>query len=1443
MAGSSVLNIMHPVISEWFEKNIGEPSAPQVEGWPAIQRGENVLIVAPTGAGKTLSAFLECINHLFVQCLSGETAYGVQVLYVSPLKALNNDIYRNLEVPLKGIEELCEERGVSYPHITMGLRTGDTPANERRSMIKNPPHILITTPESLYLILTSSGSRDILKSVKYMIVDEIHTLLGSKRGVHLAVSMERLAALTGREMTRIGLSATVKPVEEAARYLGGFREVEGKWVPRPVNIIQPPMGKSTDLKIHIPVKDYRVIEEKTIWPAIYREILQLVREHTSTLIFVNSRAVAEKVSANINDLAGKPISKAHHGCISKESRLEVEKQLKSGELPCLVATSSMELGIDVGAIDLVIQVASPKSVSRGLQRLGRAGHKLNAVSKGRVIPRTRSDLLESAIVAREMLNGSIEEEYVPKNSLDVLSQQLVAMSCTGEWTIDEIERLLKSTYSYQTLKRDELERVLGMLAGDYERHFDIPRSPRIIWDRINGIMRGNSYSRMLAVGGSGTIPDRGYYGVYLEDGKTRLGELDETFVYEARIGERFMLGTSAWRIEEIRRDRVVVSPSGSMGAKTPFWTGEGLGRPYQLGLLFGSFLDELSDRAGREGCIEWLTSNTPMDGTAAMNLEKYIIDQKAALGCLAGSKRIVVEHFSDEVGDTRIVLHSPLGGRVNGGLKILLQHALGDTLHCQVEASHSDDGVLVNILGYHEHPKNILSLLSEERVQEILIDDLPTTPLFTMTFRYNAARALMMGQKRYGVRTQLWAQRIKAMEVMQAAEKYTDHPLIVETFRECMEMILDIPNLIKVISGIKSGEIEVVERVTSHPSPFTQELLFNFMGVMMYEGQIPDFKKLGNRIISEPGALNLDYKSVKVDNESVREALSKTVPINAGRQLKSADDFHNYLLTYGDLTLTEESIGKLCKICTEDVRLWMESLDSIGRITFIDPGEGYARVCIAFEEYAMYAAAFGTGHDTGLNNSEWTREEALSRIIRRYARYNSPFGMEDIYKRYTIEKEMTDKILKRLEQDGYLVKGGIEGNNGGWCHTAVFERARKISLYNARSSVKSKEPSSFASFLPQWQHIAKTSISPVEDLYEAVKQLQGFYLPPDWWEDFVFPARVTRYRKTYLDKLCSTGRIIWRIKAEGSSPKLAWYTADVTGPSLDDENLILSEKEKYIYDILKKKGASFFHVISAVSAMDGGELIDILESMVWKGVVINDSFEPVRYFLSSKPAGVRMKARMRTAVYKIEMGRWGIADYAADTNIEERLMTYFNRYGLVSKEILNCEKSEIPWSDAYEILKQWEYTGKVNRGYYIKGISGMQFSLPGVPERLNEESGYAVLDACDPAQVYGRIIPFQNENVFWMCIPGNAVVLKSGVPVLIVECYGERFQSITDSRETLLEAVKSFIETFNNSGIWPNQKRIKIKQWDGSTASKCELSEELGVLGFNREMQDLVMWK
>ena len=1545
MENKSVLDLFHPVVKDWFAKNIGVPSPPQEQGWPVIHRGENVLISAPTGAGKTLAAFLVCINWLLEQGIKGTLRDQTYVLYISPLKALNNDIYRNLELPLEGIEKECADREIPFPDIRKAVRTGDTPPGERQKMLRRPPHILITTPESLYLLLTSQKSRNILKSIRYVIVDEIHALLGGKRGAHLTLSLERLRHLTGEDFVRIGLSATVNPMEEAARFLGGCMRQKGGWGYRPVAVVAPDMKKKVNLEVIVPVHDYRVLEEGTIWPSIYETIYRYILEHKSTLVFVNNRTNAEKIAANLNFIAMKPIAQTHHGSISREARLKVEQQLKSGEIPCLVATSSLELGIDIGDIELIIQVASPKSAARGLQRLGRAGHRLNAVSKGRIIPRTRGDLLDSVVISREMVNKNIEENKVPKNALDIVSQHLVSMACTEDWKLTDILELLRSAYPFHTIKKEEVIRVLNMLSGEYEHREDIPSRPRIYWDRVNQVMMGNNYSRMLAVSGCGTIPDRGYFGVYLEDRTTRLGELDEEFVFEARINDRFLLGTSAWRIVKIERDRVLVAPAGYSGAKTPFWKGDGLGRPYELGLRYGAFIRELGARAGTPEFSRWLMEHAPVKEEAAENLEEYILEQKKALGTLSSERRILVECFGDEAGDTRMVIHSHFGGRVNSGLSVLLEHALTGALHCEAETNYTDDGVLIHLVGLSAQPRNIFSLLDSRHVEEVLIDTLPLTHVYAMAFRYNASRALMMGTGTRGKRNPLWIQRLRGLEALKLAQKYTDHPLVIETFRECLEYIMDVPHLIQVLRDIEAGRIEVAERFVNKPSPFSSELLFNFIGFAMYDDQVQKTMESGQKILSGKEALHLNYRmegQELISETAIGELSAHSHPLLGEKPPRSANELHGMLLTYGDLYPDGDIYRNLSEEDRKALEEWFRELCASGRAAaigvssvvppngtelraeilrkFPDHEEGKAGnrqhdqrhlLWVAAEELPLYRTALGSGLSgadnadtagsmditgaTGIAGISGTGDgkvrEAQMRIIRRFARYNSPFQSEDLTKRYGFAAEIVEDLLERLEREQILIYGSFRRDAGDeWYHSTVLERLRHGSMRESRRSTKTADTPAFADFLCIYQRIGKDWAVPAEGLLDVILQFRGYYLPAEWWETILFPARVPGYQSSWLDALCSSGKVFWRVRGTesgGDRLLLAFFTAedlDFTGGPADriaekrsdgKENACangngkgndgiagnmrdlsnagnLTEREEHILSVLKRRGASFLHVLAADPSVDSGNLLADMEDLFRKGYVVNDSFEAVRYFLSDVSDNAKRRAQKRSIAYRMEMGRWEIPQPVREPNPEELLERYLKRWGLLTREIFRQEEPSYTWTDAYERLKKWEYIGRVKRGYYFSGLSGIQYTLPYLSEQFpSSAEEYTVLAGCDPAQAYGRICSFP-DGISWTNLPSTAVVLRHGVPVLAAERWGERITVRAKDRtqapegtaeDTAVRCMEALADAFHGGRIWPNRRKITVRQWNGNPPALSDSMEGLRKLGFEREMQEAVLWR
>ncbi|TYQ15818.1 UNVERIFIED_CONTAM: ATP-dependent Lhr-like helicase [Acetivibrio alkalicellulosi] len=1440
------MDIFHPIVSKWFEKNIGKPSPPQLEGWPQIQSGKNVLICAPTGTGKTLAAFLESINRILIMGLKGELPEGVFVLYISPLKALNNDINKNLEIPLRGIKDLFIDEGITFPDITKAIRTGDTPINERQRLLKKPPHILITTPESLYLMLTSVKAREMLKNVHYLIVDEIHTMLGTKRGVHLALSLERLERLSERKITRIGLSATVNPIDMASRFLGGLKIVDGEYVERSVSIIAPVVERSKEVSVKVPVKDFRVLEQGTVWPDIYELLLKLIKGQKSTLVFVNNRATAERVAANVNNLAEEEICRPHHGSISKNKRLSTEDSFKNGELRCIIATSTLELGIDVGSVDLMLQVAAPPTVSSGLQRLGRAGHNLSSVSKGYIIPKTRGDLLKAAFLSGEMLEGRIEKEHIPVNCLDILSQHIVSMSCEGKWNEEDMFSLIRQAWSYKNLKENDFKKVLSMLAGDYEHKEDIPVKPRISWDRHSKTIEGTSYSRMLAISSSGTIPDRGAFAVYLEDQKTRIGELDEEFVFESRVGDRFMLGNSPWKISRIDKNKVIVSPCTSVGAKSPFWKGDGIGIPYEQAVAYGSYIEKLAHSLQSDFFIDYVLENSPLDETGALNVRNYLNDQIESIGTISSDKRIVVEYTSFSETDNKIIIHAHFGGKVNSVLAILFQHEINTKIRSKAYTSFTNDAVLIHFYGFFDELSNIFSIISSKDVERILLNCLPQTSRFSLTFRYNAYRALMMGVRQHGKRLPLWIQRLRSVDALENAQKYMDHPLIIETMRECFEEIFDIPNTINVIEQIERGSIQVVEKKTWFTSPFSAEILFDFQGEMLYMEKAAHPGENEYSSISGVDSLNLSYKktdsSVNLRNDAILEIVKKNNTKYKLLQVKSLNDLHSFFLIYGDLK-------KGC-FTHEDLSDLLLKLISENRVVQIPNCDRY----IAVEEIDLYHIAENVEFScaNSLINQEsdnWTQDEAITRIIRRYARYNSPFTCEDIVKRYTFSSSKVNKILSKLQGEGIII---YAESTKVYYHSNIYDRVTRLSLSMTADEIQSKDPHLLAAFIFKWQKMHINGVTLEDTLYSAIKQLEGIYLPAQIWETIVFPARIKGYSPQLLDKLCGSGKIVWRILDENSKKEmeLAWFCVESLSYDEDiinAESLDLSDQEKSIYSLLCKKGASFTHVLSTISGIKTAELLEILKSLVYKGLIVNDSFWSIRYLMDEslfkKRDMVQKAKQLASIVSKLNMGRWEVACKVKQLTKKELIDRLLLRYGILTKEMISIEKTSYSWAEIYEELKQMEYAGHVQRGYFFKGISGIQFmSFDAVKMIENIDKDCIVLNACDPAQVYGNIISHSTHSLPFSCIISNVVVLYCGKPVLLVNNFGGKitFDSIDNK---LHEYIEVFINAFLEKRIWPDRKKIVVKHWSEDEEEKSMLQDALKHAGFTNEMDKMVLWR
>ncbi|MGE5595661.1 MAG: DEAD/DEAH box helicase, partial [Hyphomicrobiales bacterium] len=921
---SSALDRFSPIARKWFLDAFERPTDAQELGWDAIARGHHTLLLAPTGSGKTLAAFLWCLDRLMQRPAmpprkDGRPAKraGVSVLYISPLKALSYDVERNLRAPLAGLRIAAARERLEPPDVTVATRTGDTPAREREDIRRDPPDILITTPESLYLMLTSRA-RDILATVDTVIVDEIHTMAATKRGAHLALSLERLEALCERPPQRIGLSATQRPLDEVARYLGGDR---------PVEVADAGARKELDLKVIVPVEDmqrpvldgYTMPDPQTaatgneghssVWPAIYPELLELVRAHRSTLIFVNNRRLAERIALRVNELAGEELLRAHHGSVSREQRTEIEERLKAGLLPGLVATSSLELGIDMGAVDLVVLVESPKSVARGLQRVGRAGHQVDAPSTGRIFPKFRGDLLECAVITKRMREGLIERTTVPRNPLDVLAQQIVAMCAVDDWTIDDLERLVRRTYNFATLSRDQLEGVLGMLSGQYPSDEFADLKPRILWDRETNTLSSRRDARIIAVVNAGTIPDRGLYGVFLGDGGPRVGELDEEMVYESRPGETFLLGATTWRIEQITRDRVIVAPAPGEPGKMPFWKGDGVGRELDFGRAIGAFIREIEAVRDEDEAVRRLVRDHDLDELAARNLLAYLAEEREATGALPSDRTIVVERFRDELGDWRVVILTPFGGRVHAPWAQAIEATLIERTGFDIQTIWSDDGIAIRFAGGDEVPSEELFFPSPEEVEDLVVGRLSETPLFASHFRENAGRALLLPRRRPGARMPLWQQRLRSANLLAVASRYGSFPIILETYRECLREVFDLPGLQEVLGQVRSREIRVRSVELPEASPFARSLLFDYIAAYMYEGDAPLAERRAQALTLDRNLLRDllgdDELRELLDPEAIEQLELELQSLADNRKARNPDQLHDLLRRLGDLSELE----------------------------------------------------------------------------------------------------------------------------------------------------------------------------------------------------------------------------------------------------------------------------------------------------------------------------------------------------------------------------------------------------------------------------------------------------------------------------------------------------------------------------------------------------------
>jgi len=1379
----------------WFERAFEAPTPAQALAWPAIAHGGNVLVQAPTGSGKTLAAFLSAIDRL-----STRPGEGLRVLYVSPLKALNYDIERNLRGPLAGLES----------QLRVGVRTGDTPAKERRELVKTPPDILITTPESLFLLLTSAA-RETLRGVETLILDEVHALAGTKRGAHLALSVERLARLTREPFQRIGLSATQRPLEEIGRFVSGGR---------PIELVDAGTRKPLDLQVVVPLEDMREPEEQqSIWPSIYPELLKLVEEHRSTIVFVNNRRLAERLALRLNELAEKEIARAHHGSLAREQRQLVEEELKAGRIPCLVATSSLELGIDMGAVDLVVQVESPKSVARGLQRIGRAGHELNAVSKGRIFPKFRADLLESAVVARAMRAGEIEETHIPRNPLDVLAQQIVAIAVDEEISVDDLHDLVRRAYPFAELSRQQLENVLDMLAGRYPSDEFAELRPRIVWDRTGGVIRAREGARRLAVTNAGTIPDRGLFGVFLVDGGGRVGELDEEMVYEARAGQTFLLGASTWRIEEITRDRVLVSPAPGLPGAVPFWKGEGVGRPYELGEKIGAASRELS-ALGDDAAVARLREEFLLEAVAARNLLTFLRDQADATGAVPSDKTIVVERFRDEIGDWRVCILSPFGGRVHAPWAMAISSRVRSSLGIEVQSIWSDDGIALHFPDADAPPPTADLMVEPGEVEDLVVTELGETALFGARFRENAARALLIPRRRPDRRTPLWQQRLKAQSLLQVARRYGSFPVVLETYRECLQDVFDLPALRTILTGIQTRRLDLVEVETGSASPFSSSLLFDYVATYMYEDDTPPAERRAQAL-----SLDRDLLRELLGQEELRDLLDPGALEEVERQLRGAprtpDELHDVLRLRGDQRVGEYD------------ELLASSLLEARRAVIVRVG-GEPRL-IAAEDAGRYRDALGAMPPGGLPDVFLEGgPDSLRQLVLRFAKGRGPFTPAEANDRFGRD---LGPVLVELERAEELVRGELRpgGTEREWCDPDVLRRLRRASLAALRKEVEPVEQTALARFAPSWHGIDRRAT-----LREALVPLQALPLPVALWESEVLPRRVSGYRPMELDALCATGEVVW--VGAGTDRVALFFREDAAALG---QPAAAPPPEGEIHDRIRaafSQGALFWFDLLDETGLADEEALPALWDLVWAGEVGNDAWTPLRagrrYGVPKPQRRPRRFSRSRSTIVTATQGRWSRTErlFAGVPDRRALAELLLERHGVITRDAVRAEGIPGGYGAVYGELRALETLGLCRRGYFVEGLGGAQFALGGAVERLrelrerDEQSRPFVIAAADPAQPYGAALPWPKRASGRAArVAGAHVVLIDGEAALYVERGGRSLVPLRDPDDTWLRPALEALVAYVRGG---GAKRLAIERFDGEPITESDAMPLLVEAGF-----------
>jgi ATP-dependent Lhr-like helicase len=1543
----TVLELFHPAVREWFSGAFSSPTLPQQLGWPTIARGDSTLILAPTGSGKTLAAFLWCLNRLMVEP-PPDPRHRCRVLYISPLKALAVDVERNLRAPLSGIAGVAAAHGVAMTVPEIAIRTGDTPPRERARFLRSPTDILITTPESLFLLLTSNA-RERLAAVDTVIIDEIHALVPGKRGAHLALSLERLEALRqgpakaghyvpeerqrppegghdvpenagsgvpervgsgvpekvesgvsdnvvsgfSRTLQRIGLSATQRPLDEVARFLGGALTRTGGTGPatgprrrdadtdlqhefgddaapvayRPVSIVDAAEKKPLALRIEVPVDEMArtrsdrsgrlkdSTESRSIWSSIHPRLLELIGSHRSTLLFVNSRRLAERLAGALNDLAllrersggqallrdssggqAGTLVRAHHGSLSHGARVEVEDLLKAGQIRALVATSSLELGIDMGAIDLVVQIEAPPSVASGLQRIGRAGHQAGATSEGVIFPKFRGDLVACAAVARAMHEGQVESTRYPRNPLDVLAQQIVAMAGVEQWDVDDLFSTIRRAAPFANLSRRMFEGVLDMLSGRYPSDEFAELRPRVTWDRVRNTIAGREGAKRVAIANAGTIPDRGLYGVFLAgaDKPVRVGELDEEMVFETPVGETFTLGASTWRVEEITHDRVLVSPAPGEPGKMPFWHGDQAGRPVELGMAIGALVRELR-AVPRAAAIARLVGQHDLETPAAEHLLRYLDDQALA-GAVPDDRTIVIERCIDELGCWRVCLLSALGSRIHAPWAMAATARIRSRTGIDVEVLWGDDGFVVRFPELESPPDPSLLLPEPDEVTDLVTRHLGSTSLFAARFREAAARALLLPRRRPGARTPLWLQRKRAANLLAVAARFGSFPVLLETYREILRDHFDMPALVDTLRRVSTGSsldagqaaslagrgtlaVRIVDSRT--PSPFAASLLFNYVANYIYDGDAPLAERRAH-------ALSVDQTQLHalLGDAELRELLDAGALSGLERQLqhlaersrvRHADGLHDLLIRIGDLTIDEIQ----ARSAIADTHAAVAALKGALRIVALEVA-GHERY-VAVEDVARYRDGLGVSLPPGLPDALLEPvQDPAGDLVLRYARSHGPFTAGELAARFGLDPATAGALLQRLTTARRIVEGAFRpgGTDREWIDGDVLQSVRRRSLAKLREEIEPVDADALGRFMVSWHGIGSGRRGP-ETVLDAIEQLQGAGVPASLLETQILPARVEDYHPGMLDTLMAAGEVVWTgVEPLGERDgRITLYLADHAG-RLRAPGSGLGEKPQGragdILEYLGHHGASFF---SAIHQGTGGgfpqEAVDALWALVWNGLVTNDTLHPLRAYV--RPPEARTAGRPRHAtgggppasafksrrlIPPTAEGRWALVGGATGVTTSTgwaaaTAQQLLARHGIVARETMASEAVAGGFAVVYQVLTAMEQAGKVRRGYFVAGLGGAQFAMPAALEMLRAvrdrpaEPNTVVLAATDPANPFGTVLKWPAAATEPDTPPaGRGAVRSVGALVILVDGSGAAYLR-RGERELLLNTPEA----------------------------------------------------